>query len=51
MKPHPIDPQIVKDLLTVIEALMPGIRYLALQDYKIINDAQVAARTWLRSLE
>lgn len=42
---------IVRDLMKVIEMLMPGARYIALQDYALLNDAQVNARRWLLEQE
>ena len=41
--------QIVADLLRVVDMLMPGVRYIAIQDYGVLNDAQVRAREWLRA--
>ena len=50
VRQRPIDPQIVEDLLKVIDVLMPGIGGLALQDYKTINDAPLKAREWLKEV-
>ena len=31
----------LKDCMKLIDMLMPGVRYIALQDYALLNDAQV----------
>ena len=36
--------QVTKRLLAVIDALMPGARHIAIQDYAELNNAQVDAR-------
>jgi hypothetical protein len=36
--------KVVKRLLAVIDALMPGARHIAIQDYAELNNAQVDAR-------
>lgn len=40
--------QTVERLLTIIDALMPGAKHLALQDYKELNDAPIEARRLLK---
>jgi hypothetical protein len=40
-------PQLVEDLLGVIAALMPGVRYIAVQDYAALNDVPIRARQFL----
>ena len=37
----------LRDMLKVQEALMPGIRYIAVQDYALINNAPVTAHRLL----
>jgi hypothetical protein len=37
----------LRDALTLIDALMPGVRYIALQDYKALNDVPLAGRAAL----
>jgi len=39
-----------RDLLKAHEALMPGIRYIAVQDYALQNDAPRAAREAIRDV-
>ena len=39
---------IIEDLLRVIDMLMPGIRFIAVQDYALLNDAQIRAKQWLK---
>ncbi len=34
----------LKQMLKVQEALMPGIRYISVPDYALLNDAPIAAR-------
>lgn len=34
----------LEDALRVIEALMPGVKYISVQDYALLNDAPLAAR-------
>lgn len=59
-RPHP-DPdvqqvptadvrQALTDLLRVIDMLMPGVRYIAVQDYAALNDVPIAARKLLQRL-
>lgn len=38
---------IIADLLRVIEMLMPGVKYIAVEDYALLNDAPLRARRWL----
>jgi hypothetical protein len=38
----------VERLLAVIDALMPGVRYISVQNYAELNDAPIAARAALR---
>lgn len=33
----------LKMLLAAFESVLPGIRYIAVKDYKLVNDAPVAA--------
>ena len=40
--------KIIEDLLKVVDMLMPGVKHIALQDYKLLNDAPVAARAYLK---
>lgn len=40
---------LVRDLLKVIDMLMPGVGAIAVSDYALLNDAQVRARAWLAS--
>jgi len=42
---------LIQDLLKVYEALMPGIRYIAVPDYSILNDVPIAACRWLEARE
>lgn len=37
----------LRRMLKVYEALMPGVRYIAVQDYAELNDAPIAARKLL----
>lgn len=39
--------RIVTDLLKVIDMLMPGVGQLAIEDYKLLNEAPLRAREWL----
>jgi hypothetical protein len=39
--------QIVRDLLRVIDMLMPGIGAIAVPDYKLVNEAPIRAYRWL----
>ena len=39
--------EVINGLMDVIEALMPGLRHIAVQDYAAINDKPLAARKWL----
>lgn len=38
---------IVTDLLKVIDMLMPGVGQLAIEDYRLLNEAPLRAREWL----
>lgn len=47
----PLEQELVdalRQMLTVYGDLMPGVRYLALQDYAILNDAPRAAEQAIR---
>jgi hypothetical protein len=47
-------PEIVstlKRMLAVHEALMPGIRHIAVQNYQEVNEAPIAAMNLLKKLE
>ncbi len=37
----------LKLMVRAYESLLPGLRHIAVQDYKLINDAPVAARNAL----
>lgn len=50
----PTNEEIVKvlsDLLRSHEALMPGVRFIALQDYALLNDAPIEAKRLIARLE
>lgn len=38
------------DAAKLIDAMMPGVRYIALQDYKALNDTPLAISACLREL-
>ena len=40
--------RLLRQLLKAYESLMPGLRYIAVQDYEIINRAPLEARGALR---
>lgn len=37
----------LEDMLRVQDALMPGVRYIAVQDYALLNEAPMRARAAL----
>ena len=39
------------DMLRLCESLMPGVRYIALQDYALLNEAPIKARAALAGKE
>lgn len=41
----------MRKMLEAYESLMPGLRYIAVQDYAILNEAPIAARKALAKLQ
>jgi hypothetical protein len=41
----------LKKLMVAYESVLPGIRYIAVQDYRIVNDAPVAAERAIQKAE
>jgi hypothetical protein len=41
----------LKMLMAAYESVLPGIRYIAVQDYKLVNDAPVAAERAIAKVE
>lgn len=39
---------IIRDLLKAVEMLMPGLRYIPVESYQILNDAPIRAREFLQ---
>jgi len=56
---HPIDQdellreaaQTIRDLLTCVKQLMPGLKHIAVRDYAILNDAPARARLTLIAID
>jgi hypothetical protein len=42
---------VCKQLLRLVDELMPGLKYLAIEDYAIVNDAPLAAHRIIRKIE
>jgi hypothetical protein len=38
----------LRDMLRVYEMLMPGLRYIPVTDYRLVNEAPIRARAALR---
>ena len=53
-QPKPDDaPELVEAaemLLRLVDDMMPGVRYIALQDYKLLNEAPIKARQAIAAL-
>lgn len=41
----------LKDMLKVHDMLMPGVRYVAVQDYQLLNEGPMRAQAALAKLE